>query len=95
MKCLIFITSLLLFCACEDECEDSRKEYNKAKTEHQNKKTEAAQLIEQLELLDIDDPQQIQEYELINDELGIILLEITMLEITMEDIQKNNFPCSF
>jgi hypothetical protein len=95
MKKLLFLLVIMSFLSCEDECDNSRDEYNKAKTEHEKKMADAKDLIAQLELFDLEDEQQIQQYELVNDELGVILIEIAMLEIVMEDIKKNDFQCSF
>lgn len=85
----VFIASTILF-SCEDKCSDIAVEYGQLSKMHQQKKGESSALFYKLEAIPID---SVQDITFVEDELMMILIEITIIEIEMENLKNKHNKC--
>lgn len=91
---MIFI--LLVVCvsfSCSNGCDDVHDELTRMKIELDKKNNEASELNAQLESIDISESEGIQRAQLVEDELMNALIEVAVLEINIEQFEKDNHRC--
>lgn len=90
LSAIVFILSLS---ACSEECDDIKVEYQLMQANLAEKRAEAKELSSSLEAINIEDPEQVSGYMLIEDELVMVLIDVAVLEINIEDFEKDYSRC--